>query len=50
MTIHGVRNFDYRTETDFVARWQDRTYDLRTLDSGDLVAVYGAAPPSPTSC
>ena len=42
VTIHGVRNFDYRTETDFVARWEDRTYDLRTLDSADLVAVYWA--------
>ena len=44
VTIHGVRNFDYRTETDFVARWEDRTYDLRTLDSGDLVAVYWGSP------
>ncbi len=42
VTIHGVRNFDYRTETDFTARWEDRTYDLRALDSGDLIAVYWA--------
>ncbi len=42
VTIHGVRNFDYRTETDFVARWEDRTYDLRLLDSADLIAVYWA--------
>jgi hypothetical protein len=42
VTIHGVRNFDYRTETDFTPRWEDRTYDLRTLDSGDLIAVYWA--------
>lgn len=42
VTIHGVRNFDYRTETDFVARWEDRTYDLRKLDSADLIAVYWA--------
>jgi hypothetical protein len=40
ITIHGVRNFDYRTETDFTPRWEDRTYDLRALDSGDLIAVY----------
>jgi hypothetical protein len=44
VTIHGVRNFDYRTETDFVPRWEDRTYDLRTLDSVDLVAVYWGSP------
>ena len=42
VTIHGVRNFDYRTETDFMPRWEDRTYDLRALDSGDLIAVYWA--------
>lgn len=44
VTIHGVRNFEYRTETDFVARWEDRTYDLRSLDSVDLVAVYWTGP------
>lgn len=42
VTIHGVRNFDYRTETDFTPRWEDRTYDLRALDSADLIAVYWA--------
>jgi Domain of unknown function (DUF4105) len=42
VTIHGVRNFDYRTETDFNARWEDRTYDLRKLDSADIIAVYWA--------
>lgn len=42
ITIHGVRNFEYRTETDFTPRWEDRTYDLRQLDSGDLIAVYWA--------
>jgi len=42
VTIHGVRNFDYRTETDFDVRWEDRTYDLRKLDSANLIAVYWA--------
>jgi hypothetical protein len=42
VTIHGVRNFDYRTETDFTPRWENRTYDLRALDSADLIAVYWA--------
>lgn len=42
VTIHGVRNFDYRTETDFDVRWEDRTYDLSKLDSADLIAVYWA--------
>jgi hypothetical protein len=38
--IHGVRNFDYRTETDFTPRWEVRTYDLRKLDSADIIAAY----------
>jgi hypothetical protein len=42
VTIHGVRNFEYRTETDFTPRWETRTYDLRQLDSVDLIAVYWA--------
>ena len=40
VTIHGVRNFDYRTETDFTPRWEVRTYDLRKLDSADIIAAY----------
>jgi Domain of unknown function (DUF4105) len=42
VTLHEVRNFDYRTEQDFVARYEDRTFDLRQLDVVDLVAVYWA--------
>jgi hypothetical protein len=37
VTVHGVRNFHYRSEQDFDARWEDRSYDLaklRTLDLG----------------
>jgi hypothetical protein len=40
VTIHGVRNFDYRSDTDFTPRWEDRTYDLRKLDSADIIAGY----------
>jgi len=40
--IHNVRNFVYRTETDFTPRWETRTYDLSKLDSVDLIAVYWA--------
>jgi hypothetical protein len=42
ITLHNVRNFDYRTEQDFVARYDDRTFDLRKLDAVDLLAVYWA--------
>jgi hypothetical protein len=42
ITIHNIRNFDYRTETDFDPRWETRTYDLAKLDSADVIAVYWA--------
>ena len=44
ITVHNVRNFDYRTEMDFTPRYYDRTYDLRQLDSVDLIASYWAGP------
>jgi len=40
VTIHNIRNFDYRSETDYTPRYYDKTYDLRQLDSVDLIAVY----------
>ena len=42
ITIHNIRNFAYRTETDFDPRWDTRTYDLSKLDSADVIAVYWA--------
>jgi uncharacterized protein DUF4105 len=44
VTVHNIRNFDYRTETDFTPRYYDRTFDLRRLDRVDLVAVYWMGP------
>jgi hypothetical protein len=44
VTVHDIRNFDYRTETDFTPAWYDRTFDLRELDAVDLVAVYWMGP------
>jgi hypothetical protein len=40
VTIHNIRNFDYRSETDFTPRYYDKTYDLRDLDSVDLIVCY----------
>jgi hypothetical protein len=40
VTIHNIRNFDYRTETEFTPRYYDKTFDLKTLDSVDMVATY----------
>ena len=44
VTVHNIRNFDYRTETDFTPAYYDKTFDLRRLDSVDLVAVYWMGP------
>ena len=44
VTVHNIRNFDYRTETDFTPVYYDRTYDLTKLDSVDLVAAYWMGP------
>ncbi len=40
MTVRGVRNFRYRSETDYDERWEDRTYDLSKLRSLDLFMIY----------
>jgi hypothetical protein len=42
VTLHHIRNFDYRTEQDFVPQYYDRTFDLQELDEVDLIAVYWA--------
>lgn len=44
VTVRNIRNFDYRTETDYTTRYYDRTFDLRKLDGVDLVAVYWMGP------
>ena len=44
VTVHNIRNFDYRTETDFTPAYYDKTFDLRRLDRVELVAVYWMGP------
>jgi len=36
LTLHNVRNFDWRTADDAVERWETRTYRLSGLDSLDV--------------
>jgi hypothetical protein len=36
VTIENVRNFEYRSETEFTERWETRTYDLAQLRGADL--------------
>lgn len=40
VTIHNLRNFEYRTETDFTPRRETRTYDLQKLRGVDLFVTY----------
>lgn len=44
VTVHNIRNFDYRSETDFTPAYYDRTFDLRKLDRLDLISVYWMGP------
>jgi hypothetical protein len=44
ITLHNIRNFDYRSETDSTPRYYDRTFDLQQLDSVDLFTVYWMGP------
>jgi hypothetical protein len=44
VTVHNIRNFQYRTETDFTPAYYDKTFDLSQLDSVDLIAVYWMGP------
>jgi len=40
VTLRNIRNFVYRSEKDYTPHWYDKTFDLRQLDSVDLLAVY----------
>jgi hypothetical protein len=44
VTVHNIRNFQYRTETDFTPAYYDKTFDLSKLDSVDLGAIYWMGP------
>lgn len=44
VTIRNVRNFDYRSETDFTERWEERTYDLGQIVGVDFFLSYWGSP------
>jgi hypothetical protein len=42
--LNNVRNFQWRSETDYTPQWESRTYDLDRLRSADLVLSYWMGP------
>jgi hypothetical protein len=42
--VHNVRNAEYRTETDYTVRLEDRALDLSTLRSLDLFLIHWGSP------
>lgn len=44
VTIQNVRNFNYRSETDFEEQWDTRKYDLSTINGLDLFVIYWGHP------
>jgi hypothetical protein len=44
VTLHNVRNFDYRTTTDYTPRWETRTVRLSQITGVDIAISYWGSP------
>src|SRR4030095_13082866 len=44
VTVHNVRNCDYRTETDYTTHWETRTVRLSQITGIDLAIAYWGSP------
>ena len=44
VTIHNVRNCDYRTEQDFTCEWEVRSYNLANLRGADIFITWWGSP------
>src|SRR3954463_12858945 len=44
VTVHNIRNCDYRSESDFDVHYYDKTFDLDKIRAADLYMVYWGSP------
>lgn len=44
VTVHNIRNFDYRSEFDYQPAYYTKTFDLNKLEGVDLLSVYWMGP------
>lgn len=44
VTVHNIRNINYRSETDYTVAYYDKTFDLRQFTGVDVVAVHWMGP------
>jgi Domain of unknown function (DUF4105) len=44
VTLHNVRNFEWRGNTDYTQRWETRHYELDRLHSVDMIMSYWTGP------
>lgn len=44
VTVRNIRNFDYRSETDFTPAYYDKQFNLEKLEGVDIVATYWMGP------